>query len=98
MQIKIKVKRTKKRDSGRIPLLIFIIVTFAFFLFLSFLRKAEGGAENKIAPKAKSEEVLPQNIQDSSPPLDEKKETIRSGETLPIFYRGTVFRRQKSTD
>lgn len=82
MKVKIKVKRTKEREIGRISLLIFIVIAFAFFLFLSFIRKAEGGSGNKAEPKVRSEEPIPQKIQDSSPPLDEKKEIIQRGETI----------------
>lgn len=82
MQVKIRVRSTKKREIGRLPLLIFILIAFAVFLFLSFLTRAEGEPVKEAAPETKSEEPVPQKIQDLAPPLNEKKETIKRGETL----------------
>ncbi len=82
MQVKIKVQKTKKREIGRLPLLLFIIIAFALFLFLSFLPKAEGEPENNVRPEAKSEKLLPQEMKEPNSHLNEKKETIRRGETL----------------
>ncbi len=82
MQVKIKVKKTKKREIGPIPLIIFIVITFALFLFLSFIRKAEGEPGNEAAPEVNLKEPIPKNKQDTSPSLDEKKEIIQRGETI----------------
>ncbi len=82
MQVKIKVNRSKEKEIGRLPLLVFIIIAFAVFLLLSFLPKAEGETDNNIEPKVKSEDSLLQKNEKFFSPLDEKKETIRSGETL----------------
>jgi len=82
MQVKIKVRRSKEKEIGRLPLLVFIIIAFAIFLFLSFLPKAEGEPENNATPKVKSEESFPQKNEEAFPHLDQKKEIIRRGETL----------------
>jgi murein DD-endopeptidase MepM/ murein hydrolase activator NlpD len=82
MQVKIKVQSTKKRRMGRLPLLIFILVCFVLFLFLSFLPKVKRESAKTEAPIAKPEKSLPQETRNPTFRPMEKKEIIQSGETL----------------
>lgn len=77
MKVKIKISKTGNREIGHLPLLVFIIIAFALFLTLCFLPKDNAQAEEKIMekPPENDEVKLP-------PPLNEKRETIKRGETL----------------
>lgn len=77
MKVTIKVRRRRSEEIGHVPLLIFILVAFAIFLFLCFLPKDKARAEERaIEPPPEAE------VEQSPPPLNETKETIRRGETL----------------
>ncbi len=77
MKVKIRIQKSTKREIGHLPLLVFIIIAFAVFLMLCFLPKDKARAEERI------KEQPPQNdIEESLPPLNEAKETIKRGETL----------------
>ena len=77
MKVKIRIQKGRKREIGHLPLLVFIIIAFAIFLTLCFLPKDKARAEERI------EDHPPQNeIEESPPPLNEAKETIKRGETL----------------
>ena len=77
MKVKIRIQKNTKREIGLLPLLVFIIIAFAIFLTLCFLPKDNAQAGERI------EEQPPQNdIEESPPPLNETKETIKRGETL----------------
>ena len=77
MKVKIRIQKNEKREIKHLPLLIFIIITFAIFLTLCFLPKDKAQAEERII------EPPPKNdVEESPPPLNETKETIKKGETL----------------
>jgi murein DD-endopeptidase MepM/ murein hydrolase activator NlpD len=77
MKVRIKIQKGTKREMGPIPLLVFIIIAFAIFLTLCFLPK------DKVQAEERNNELPPQNdIEESPPPLNETKETIKRGETL----------------
>ncbi len=78
MEVKIRIRRAGTKEIGHIPLLIFIVIAFALFLTLCFLPKDNAQAEElAVEPAAETEAEG-----EDSPPLNEKKETIRRGETL----------------
>jgi murein DD-endopeptidase MepM/ murein hydrolase activator NlpD len=77
MKVKIRIQKNEKREIGHLPLLVFIIIAFAIFLTLCFLPKDKAQAEERII------EPPPKNdVEESLPPLNEAKETIKKGETL----------------
>ena len=77
MKVNIRIHRSGKKKTGHLPLLIFIIIAFAIFLTLCFLPKNKAQAEERI------EEPPPKNdVEESLPPWNETKETIKKGETL----------------
>jgi murein DD-endopeptidase MepM/ murein hydrolase activator NlpD len=77
MKVKIRIQKNAKREIGHLPLLVFIIIAFAIFLTLCFLPKDKTQAEERI------KEPPPKNdVEESPPPLNETKETIKRGETL----------------
>jgi murein DD-endopeptidase MepM/ murein hydrolase activator NlpD len=77
MIVKIRISKNRKRETGLLPLLVFIIIAFAIFLTLCFLPKDKAQAEERIdQPLPKNDaEILP-------PPLNETAVTIKRGETL----------------
>jgi murein DD-endopeptidase MepM/ murein hydrolase activator NlpD len=77
MQVNIRIQKREKREIADIPLLIFIVISFAIFLTLCFLPKNKAQAEERIEKNA----PVP-NTDRPLPPLKEKKETIKRGETL----------------
>ena len=80
MKVKIRIHRLRKREIGRLPLLIFIILAFSIFLILSFLPKEGVPTEKK--PEVKRKDPSPQKAQESPLPLKETREIIQTGETL----------------
>jgi len=77
MKVNIRIHRSGKKKTGHLPLLIFIIIAFVIFLTLCFLPKNKAQAEERI------EEPPPKNdVEESLPPWNETKETIKKGETL----------------
>ncbi len=77
MKVKIKIQKNGKREIGHLPLLVFIIIAFAIFLTLCFLPKGKAQAEERMI-----EEPPNTDAEESLPPLNETKETIKKGETL----------------
>ncbi len=80
MIVAIKISRSRKREIGRLPLLLFIILAFALFLFLSFLPKDK--AQSELKTEEKKEEPIPQKVPDSPHSLMKTREIVRRGETL----------------
>lgn len=80
MIVAIKIYKARKREIGRLPLLLFIALTFAVFLILSFLPKDNVRSEKKA--EEKKEEAPPQKAQEPSLSLNEAKVVVQSGETL----------------
>jgi len=77
MKVKIRIRRTGKKEIGHLPLLVFIIIAFFIFLILCFLPKDKAQAEERmIEPPPEIE------LEKSPSPLKETTETIRKGETL----------------
>lgn len=73
MKVRITTDRTKK-ELRRIHLLLFILLSFSLFLFLSFLPKEDPPARDKAL-------TLPSETSEP-PPLEVHKKTIRMGMTL----------------
>jgi len=77
MEVKIRISNRGKQEIGHLPLLVFIIIAFAIFLTLCFLPKNKAQAEERIIePPPKTD------VEESPPPLNEAKVTIKKGETL----------------
>ena len=77
MQVSIRIRRTDKKEIGLFPLLIFIIVAFGVFLILCFLPK-----EKSVSDEMTKDLPQQTEVDESPPPLKEKTEIIKKGETL----------------
>jgi murein DD-endopeptidase MepM/ murein hydrolase activator NlpD len=80
MIVKIKICKAQKKEIGRLPLLLFIAITFVIFLTLSFLPKDKEHSGQK--EKEKNEEFSAQKPENPSLSLKETKEIIQNGETF----------------
>jgi murein DD-endopeptidase MepM/ murein hydrolase activator NlpD len=80
MIVTIRICKAQKKEIGRFPLLLFITITFAIFLTLSFLPKDKAHSDQKA--KGEKKEASPQKAEKPSLSLKEAKEIIQIGETL----------------
>jgi len=80
MIVTIRIYKAQKKEIGRLPLLLFITITFAIFLTLSFLPKDKVHSDQKA--EEKKEQASPQKAEEPSLSLKEAKETVQIGETL----------------
>lgn len=80
MIVSIRIYRIRKKEIGRLPLLLFIAIAFVIFLILSFLPKDKTYSEPK--SEGKKEERSPQKPTDPPLQLKETKEPVHNGDTL----------------